>query len=325
MNNHCFISNNTALAVVNKATEIRSEKSIAKSCSVSVTTVSRFIKKVAQQIHHRPFDALPEHLMMDEFKSVKHVIGSMSFIFADAITHQIVDIIEDRKLKSLEDYFLRFSLQERRKVKTVTIDMHQPYMSLIPTVFPNAEIIIDRFHIVQSLNRTLNMTRIKVMNELRYIHRPDYNKLKRFWKLILKPLEELELFQYKKVRLFKEWKTEKGIVSYLLNLDSQLAYTYSYVHQLRYHIKNNNVRSFENTLISVKQSEVGYKLKPVICTLKRYKYYIKNTIQFKTLTNGPIEVINNKIKTIKRVSYGYKNFENLRNRIILCSGLYINF
>ena len=42
--------------------------------------------------------------------------------------------------------------------------MYEPYMSLIKQLFPNAKIIIDRFHIVQSLNRALNMSRVHVMN-----------------------------------------------------------------------------------------------------------------------------------------------------------------
>ncbi|EIT1274118.1 transposase, partial [Staphylococcus pseudintermedius] len=31
---------------------------------------------------------------------------------------------------------------------------------------------------------------------------------------------------------------------------------------------------------------------------------------------------NNKTKLIKRVSFGYRNFTNLRNRIILCTRLF---
>ncbi|ARJ51637.1 hypothetical protein B5P37_10105 [Staphylococcus lutrae] len=42
------------------------------------------------------------------------------------------------------------------------------------------------------------------------------------------------------------------------------------------------------------------------------------------LTNGPIEGINNKIKLIKRVSYGYRNFYNFRNRILIISRLYVS-
>ncbi|EHJ07926.1 transposase, partial [Staphylococcus simiae CCM 7213 = CCUG 51256] len=56
-----------------------------------------------------------------------------------------------------------FSLKDRQQVETVTIDMHEPYMTLIKKLFPNAKIIIDRFHIVQLLNRALNSIRVAVM------------------------------------------------------------------------------------------------------------------------------------------------------------------
>ena len=46
-------------------------------------TVSRVINQAASDVGQSSFDALPEHLMMDEFKSVKNVIGKMSFIYAD--------------------------------------------------------------------------------------------------------------------------------------------------------------------------------------------------------------------------------------------------
>ncbi len=135
----------------------------------------------------------------------------MSFIYADAVSHRIVDVVADRKLKSLKDHFYRYSLKLRQKVKTVTIDMYEPYMSLIKQLFPNAKIIIDRFHIVQSLNRALNMSRVHVMNSYRISNRPLYNKYKSYWKLFLKPFETLEAFNYHKVHLFKEWKTEKAL------------------------------------------------------------------------------------------------------------------
>ncbi|WP_411970984.1 transposase [Ligilactobacillus hohenheimensis] len=44
------------------------------------------------------------------------------------------------------------------------------------------------------------------------------------------------------------------------------------------------------------------------------------------LSNSPVEGINNKIKVIKRVSYGYRNFDHFRGRILLsCRNEYIDF
>lgn len=49
------------------------------------------------------------------------------------------------------------------------MDMNASYPYAIKEIFPNSEIIIDRFHIVQQLNRALNNKRIQVMNEQKNI------------------------------------------------------------------------------------------------------------------------------------------------------------
>ena len=318
----CHISKNTRLTILDKATSIRSQKSIAKSCGVSNSTVSRIINHAAQSIKHLPFGSLPKHILMDEFKSVKHVDNAMSFIFCDATTHKIIDIVRDRKLYSLKNYFYRFPLKERNKVLTVTIDMYEPYMTLIKELFPNAQIIIDRFHIIQSLNRALNMSRVRLMNTFRNVNRPLYNKYKRYWKLLLTPFEDLNAVSYRKLKLFKSWQTPKGVVEYLLSFDTEFQYSYEIVNELRYSLKQNNSIDFITTLNEIDTNKVCFKLKIVLKTLKKYQLYIDNTLKYPNITNGPIEGINNKIKLIKRISFGYRNYDNLRNRILLTSRLY---
>ncbi|SNV76718.1 ISL3 family transposase [Staphylococcus simiae] len=322
INPYCHISNNTRLAVIEKAVDVRSEVSIARSCSVSTATVSRFIDQTADYLKQSPYASLPKHLMMDEFKSVKNVSGHMSFIFADAETHQIIDVVEDRRLQSLKNYFYRFSLKDRQQVETVTIDMHEPYMTLIKKLFPNAKIIIDRFHIVQLLNRALNSIRVAVMNVFKDLNKPLYNKYKRYWKLVLKPTEDLELYEYNKVPLFKEWKTQKGIVTYLLDQDDTLKETYEVINNLRHDLKHSQFNSFKQTIEQLKLSDLHPSLKTAIKTLKKHACFIEHTFNYINLTNGPIEGINNKIKLIKRTSFGYGNYNHLRNRILLCSKLY---
>ncbi|QCT75266.1 hypothetical protein EST43_08310 [Macrococcoides canis] len=57
--------------------------------------------------------------------------------------------------------------------------------------------------------------------------------------------------------------------------------------------------------------------------MRKYDSYIDNTIDYSNLTNRPLEGINNKIKLIKRVSFGYRNYSNFKNRVLLCSRLYL--
>lgn len=58
--------------------------------------------------------------------------------------------------------------------------------------------------------------------------------------------------------------------------------------------------------------------------LKKYQSFINNTLKYPNITNGPIDGINNKVKLIKLISFGYRNYDNLRNRILLTSRLYVS-
>ena len=92
----------------------------------------------------------------DEFKSVASAKASITFAYCDDITHQLVDVVQDRKMENLVRYFNQFPLQTRLNVKTISIDMYAPYIEVIKRLFPKAKIIIDPFHIIQALNRELN-------------------------------------------------------------------------------------------------------------------------------------------------------------------------
>ena len=67
----------------------------------------------------------------------------MSFIYADAVSHRIVDVA-DRKLKSLK-IILSLFFETQTKVKTVTIDMYEPYMSLIKQLFLTRRLLLIVF------------------------------------------------------------------------------------------------------------------------------------------------------------------------------------
>lgn len=126
------------------------------------------IEKTARAIRQRPTHALPEYLCFDEFKSVKSVDAVMSFIFCDALSHRVIDIIEYRKQYALTRYFILYDQFVRRQVKTIRIDMYVTYINVVKACFPNAKIIIDKYHLVQALNRELNRTRIQVVNQHRH-------------------------------------------------------------------------------------------------------------------------------------------------------------
>ncbi|MCC4329408.1 transposase, partial [Limosilactobacillus reuteri] len=65
------------------------------------------------------------------------------------------------------DYFeSRYSKAERECVQSVVIDLNAQYQSFIYRLFPNANIIIDRFHLVQLAGRALDNCRISILKQL---------------------------------------------------------------------------------------------------------------------------------------------------------------
>ncbi|MBU5981637.1 transposase, partial [Lactobacillus helveticus] len=147
--------------------------SIARENNVSINTVQRVLGNCS----HRFIDSyeyLPAHLAFDEFKE-------LHFICLDGDNHQVVQILRTRYKKTLLKYFGRFSPQARANVRTVTMDLSFYYQDIVRACFPNVQIVIDRFHMIQMLTRSFNSLRVKVMNK----RSRQYQLLKFPWKLYL--------------------------------------------------------------------------------------------------------------------------------------------
>jgi len=312
---HCFISDHTKAKILVESTNAQSLTDIAKSCIVSPTTVQRIISKEAK--NYQPYyHALPKHLSLDEFKYAK---SQMAFEYVDACTGEIIDILDRRDGRTLKEHFIGNYLRNHlQDVETVTIDMNAGYVSVIKEVFPKARIIIDRFHLVQLISRAMNKTRIRVMNTLKTSNGEDmkkYRRLKRYWKLLLKYERDLSHTEYKQYPLFGQ-RLEASVVQELLAYDVGLKVNYTLYQKLLTSMKEKDFQTLQDTLLNVKSSDISSYMKTSIKTLKKHLPFIENSFLY-SYNNGRIEGINNKIKVLNRVSYGYRNFRNFKNRIML--------
>ena len=310
----CFISNITKHKIAKDLTKKRSEKDIAFDNNVSPNTVERVMDSYyeTQKLYK---NYLPEVLSFDEFKSVKSADGAMSFHMCNGITGQTIDIIEDRRLDNLIKYFYYYDYKARSKVKFITIDMYSPYVSLIKKMFPNARIIIDKFHLTQLISRSLNKTRIRVMNKDKKNHR----KLKRYWRLILKDRNELDYSKWRKYTCFDSLMTQSDIVNYLINTNEELKLTYLIYQDILYSFKKKDFNRLKQTLSNINPKVSNY-MKTSIKTLLEFLPHIKNTFENK-YHNGFIEGNNNFVKVIKRIAFGFRSFRRFKARIMICKGL----
>ena len=316
---NCFISNRVKAHITTNLTMKLSEKDIADLNYVSHSTVSKCVDQAFEQFKPN-YLHLPEHLCFDEFKSTKTAKGSMSFIFCDGITHDIIDIVENRQLFFLKRYFLKFTEHARESVKSICIDMYQPYITLINDLFPNAKIVFDKFHIVNHLSRALNKTRIEVMNGFS-TYSMEYKRLKRYWKLIQKPYLELNSTRFDKWVHFDRWKSARDVVMESIGVNETLLNTYECYQILLKDIQNADIISLKAHL-EYYLDNVSDAMRTSINTLLKDFEYVKNCLEI-NITNGCLEGVNNFIKCLKRIAFGYRSYFHFRNRILICKRMII--
>lgn len=310
---HCNIADSVKLSIALEAKNIISEKDITKRFRVSSSTVKR---SLLQYYHFDQTQSkfLPTHLGIDEFKSTKQSLGNMSVILVDLQKHEIVDILEDRRTDHLLSFFQMFPMEQRRKVQIITTDLYDPYLRILPKLFPNAQIILDKFHIVQLISRAFLQARIQLMKQIQ--DDSLARKLKKYWKLFQKPASSLSEKRYYNYS-FKQYISSGEIVNFLLKNIPKLNEYYGIYQDFLYLFQKKKKESFLSLLEKHRGCD-NFHLARTLKTYKKLSFQILNSIDC-PFSNGIVEGFNQKIKLIKRISYGYKSFYHLRRRILICS------
>ena len=193
------------------------------------------------------------------------------------------------------------------------------YQNLIKVVFPNAVIVVDRFHIVQHMNRNFNQLRVVIMKQFS-AKSTQQKTLKRYWKVLLKPTDELDEEKVRYNYHFKTYRTQAQIVEKLLSYDEVLSDANDFIQELRKAYKKKDYEAFM-TCIKEISKQLPYEFKKKFEVFKRFKDGIHQA--FMTgYSNGAIEGTNNLIKVMKCVTYGYRNFENMQLRIKIIKGCF---
>lgn len=311
---YCNISNDTKLSIKLDLMNKISEKDIAKNNNVSHNTVNRIIHSISNK-KVLP-GVLPTIMNIDEFKATNDTIGKMAFYIVNNRTGKTFDIIESRKSNFLFKYFMRFPRKQRLAIKFIILDMFEPYYLLLKKIFPNAILITDKFHVVALANNALKNTRVKCMKK----DKKNYNKLKHYWKLIQKFEDDLDKDNKKYSNHFGKEITDYDIVSYIINTNKELKATYEVYQGILRSIKNKDANLFCN-IVSSNHESISEYMKTTLKSLNKFSYHIIMSFNY-NFNNGIIEGINNLIKCIKRIAFGYKSFYHFKTRILLISGIY---
>ena len=313
---HKQISNDTRLSVILDLMNKGSEKDISIRNNISTNSVNRILDEISNDTIVKNNGLLPEILGIDEFSATKDTISKLAFIIMDQTNKNIFDINPSRKSLDIKQYFRNYPKKERDKVKYITLDLYKPYYKLMHSLFRNAILIPDRFHIVIQARNALDKTRINLCKK----SNPNYKKFKKYWKLLLKDKRDLDKKKKKYQTCFKKEMTQYDIVSYLLNTNEELYETYQIYQSILYSIDSRNKEIFLS-ILNGKNKKISKHMRNALKTFKNMKKYILNAFDYE-YSNGIVEGTNNLIKQIKHTAYGYRKFKHLKARVMLIKGLY---
>ena len=216
---------------------------IAHQLSISTSTV---IRKLNDFRFKHDFSCLPEIMSWDEYAFTK---GKMSFIAQDFEKLNIITVLEGRTQAIIRNHFLKYDRAVRCRVKIITMDMFSPYYDLAKQLFPNAKIVLDRFHIVQHLSRAMSRVRVQIMNQF---HRKshEYKAVKRYWKLIQQDSRKLSDKRFYRPT-FRMHLTNKEIIDKLLSYSEDLKHHYQLYQLLLFTSRIRNQRNFSDLLRTI--------------------------------------------------------------------------
>jgi transposase len=235
---------------------------------------------------------MPKRLSLDEF-SKKKGHGKFATILVDLDKSSLLEVIDSHKSDNIIKALMRLPQSMREQVEEVCVDMWGGFPKVIKEVFPNAKIVIDRFHVQKIINKNLNRIRLKL--ELKGLH----NKI---------------LLMTAKAQLTSEGKLE---------LESLLSN--SPVLRIAHELKEEIVNIYNSNITpesGVRKINKWLKYANIIFgdaagTLNLHLAEIGNYFRNRT-TSGVTEGLNTRIKLILRQSYGFKNFDMMREKLLVC-------
>lgn len=279
------------------------QKYLSRALRLGHATVERWYQDlVTIKAGHKINAASPRVLGIDEHFFTRK--KGYATTLADLSKHKVYDVVLGRSEKSLNHYLNK--LQNKENTKVILMDLSDTYRSIAKRHFPKAKVVADRFHVVRLVNQRFLET-WKLLDEVGRKNRGLLSLMRRHEKK-LKPEQRVKLYEYfKKVPGLKEVYEFKQKLMKLLLLKNQNQKA------CRRHVK-----SYLNFVNKLKSS--GFKpLRTLGKTLYSWREEVVRMFRF-SKTNSITEGLHNKMEMISRRSFGFRNFNNYRVRVLVHCG-----
>jgi transposase len=269
-------------------------KGVARHLQISWDTVKEIQKRHLQQHYASPKLKHLKEIAIDEI-----YVGRKRFLTTvlDLRTGAVVFVGKGRGGEALEPFWRRLK-SSRAKIKAVAIDMSKAYTAAVRENLPDAVLVYDHFHIIKLYNDKLTALRRDLYREA--VEGLDKDVLKGIRWLLLKNPENLD-----------PEKNERERLDEALALNESLFIAYYMKEQLRLLWSQPDKRSagkFLTGWIRLANYTGIRMLMSFAKTLAAHRSGILAWYDY-PISTGPLEGTNNKIKTMQRQAYGFRDHE----------------
>jgi transposase len=289
-------------AVARLAREL-SWQGTARQYGVNWKSVATIVKRAVQYgLRHRKRP--PVHVIgIDEVSRRKgHVYLTVVY---DLERRVLLWVGDERTEEAVRPFFTKEMGPRRcRTLQVVCMDMWAAYANLVRDHAPNAQILFDRFHIVKHLNEAVDAVRRDLWRRLAAKERTTFKGTR--W-LLLKNPWNLTANQKERLSTLVQWNTPLVRAWYLKEV-FQLFWTYKQPWRAEQHLTK---------WIS---SAMRSKLEPFKKFAQMLRSHLGGILPWTRIrvSNGAVEGMNNKIKSISHRSFGFRTAENFIAAIYHC-------
>lgn len=229
-----------------------------------------------------------------------HVIGDVESREFMGITHGSSAI----ELENL--LWQKLILEEQKIIKVWSIDMSKKLKGVCMRVSPDTPIVVDKFHVIKFANRGIDLCRIAVEKSVN-----------ERWQIKRVLLMKTDVFQ--KIQHKDKWKYKAKLLKHLLKTRPEIKLLWDLKNKINGFYRCKSIESaVKNWHILLQFLEDNASVHPEFRDLKKtflnWETEILNYFIFR-VTNAYIEGLNNRIETLKRKKFGFRNKERFLNSI----------
>lgn len=227
--------------------------------------------------------------------------GKLRFIITDIVKRKPIDMLIDREQSTVSNWLWSHRHDD---IQGFAMDMWRPYKKVVNTIFPNAPIVIDKFHVVRMANQAMDGVRISLAKDKSKVTGRDWMRRKSLLRMRYKDLDEHGKYN----------------VDMWLDNEPQVAIAHN-LKELFYCIYDQTSKEDAEKLLDewidivpdgMKKSQKDFK--PLLTAVKNWRKEILAFFDY-TATNGYTEALNGVAKVINRQGRGY-SFEVLRAKLL---------